>query len=432
MKYYEQIKQNLLDAIQNTVDNRHLFVKNPKADFIRNKKLPFFDCLSFILTIGGNSINAELLKHCLSNNITLSAAAFIQQRRKIKLEAFKNIFNVFLSSIDSLKIFKGYRLIAADGCMIQIPYNPDEKETYMYNGENCKGWNKLHLNAFYDLLNKIYVSIDIEPGTKQSEAASAMLMAKEFKYKSIVIADRGYCTFNVLQTYQDTKQKFLIRSKAPESQGSVLSGMNLENTLSDDQFIKIHVKRSRAKNWGNDQGLYKRIFGKETFSNLKTGDEYIFNFRVIKVPLSTGEIEYLITNLSDEEFSYDELVELYNSRWGIETSFRDLKYSLSLLCFHSKKAEYAMQEVYAKIIMYNYSSLITQNTRIPNNSTEKKEYKINFKIAILICMYYFKCKDTLLNIEELLLKYIYKFRPNRVFNRNKHRRDPIFFNYRPL
>ena len=129
MKYYEQIKQNLLDAIQNTVDNRHLFVKSPKADFIRNKKLPFFDCLSFILTIGGNSINAELLKHCLSNNITLSAAAFIQQRRKIKLEAFKNIFNVFISSNDTLKIFKVYRLIAADGCMIQIPYNPDEKET---------------------------------------------------------------------------------------------------------------------------------------------------------------------------------------------------------------------------------------------------------------------------------------------------------------
>ncbi len=35
---------------------------------------------------------------------------------------------------------------------------------------------------------------------------------------------------------------------------------------------------------------------------------------------------------------------LYASRWGIETSFRDLKYSIGLVNFHAKKKEGILQE----------------------------------------------------------------------------------------
>ena len=45
-------------------------------------------------------------------------------------------------------------------------------------------------------------------------------------------------------------------------------------------------------------------------------------------------------------------------RWGIETSFRDIKYAAGLLFFHSKKNELVLQEIYAKLIVYNFSELI--------------------------------------------------------------------------
>ncbi|WP_447558201.1 transposase [Streptococcus suis] len=38
------------------------------------------------------------------------------------------------------------------------------------------------------------------------------------------------------------------------------------------------------------------------------------------------------------------LKELYAYRWGIETSFRDLKYSIGLTHFHAKKKEGILQE----------------------------------------------------------------------------------------
>ncbi len=60
-------------------------------------------------------------------------------------------------------------------------------------------------------------------------------------------------------------------------------------------------------------------------------------FRVIRFKLTDDKYEVLITNLSNEEFTVDELKNIYAMRWGIETSFRNLKYSLSLMLFHSKK-----------------------------------------------------------------------------------------------
>ena len=45
-------------------------------------------------------------------------------------------------------------------------------------------------------------------------------------------------------------------------------------------------------------------------------------------------------------------------RWGIEISFRDIKYAAELLFFHSRKKDLVIQEIYAKLILYNFCELI--------------------------------------------------------------------------
>ena len=51
---------------------------------------------------------------------------------------------------------------------INIAHNPDDKESYFTNG-NTRGFNQLHLNAMYDLLDKIYTDIIIQPGKIENE-----------------------------------------------------------------------------------------------------------------------------------------------------------------------------------------------------------------------------------------------------------------------
>ena len=44
---------------------------------------------------------------------------------------------------------------------------------------------------------------------------------------------------------------------------------------------------------------------------------------------------------------------------GIETSFRDIKYAAGMLFFHSRIKQLVLQEIYAKLILYNFSEAVT-------------------------------------------------------------------------
>ena len=68
-------------------------------------------------------------------------------------------------------------------------------------------------------------------------------------------------------------------------------------------------------------------------------------------------------------------------RWGIETSFRDLKYIVGMLKFHSRKSGFIMQEIYAALIMYNMTVVESQCVDVPQR---KYEYKIRFSTAVCI------------------------------------------------
>lgn len=58
---------------------------------------------------------------------------------------------------------------------------------------------------------------------------------------------------------------------------------------------------------------------------------------MIKIPLENESLEVLATNLSEIEFSTDEIKELYHMRWGIETAYETLKSRLQLENFTGTK-----------------------------------------------------------------------------------------------
>ena len=68
---------------------------------------------------------------------------------------------------------------------------------------------------------------------------------------------------------------------------------------------------------------------KEHIAGVQHNGKY-YKFRVFRIILDSGEEEFLITNVSDEYFSYEEAGELYFKRWKIETKFDSLKEKLEL------------------------------------------------------------------------------------------------------
>lgn len=124
-----------------------------------------------------------------------------------------------------------------------------------------------------------------------------------------------------------------------------------------------------------------------------------------------------------------ELKQLYAMRWGIETSFRDLKYTLGLLHLHSKKVDFVHQEIFAKLTMFNFCQLITQSVVIQQKK-KKYAYKVNFSVATHICLQFFLGKVCPPNVEALLMRYISPIRPSRKCSRKIIRNPPASFTYR--
>jgi len=118
-------------------------------------------------------------------------------------------------------------------------------------------------------------------------------------------------------------------------------------------------------------------------------------------------------------------------RWGIETSFRALKYTIGLSYFHTKKQKLIEQEIFARLIMYNFTEIITAHVILSQVDT-KLSYQVNFTIAVNVCQRFFHSWFNLPppDVIELICKNTLPVRPNRKYNRRMHSKRAICFTYR--
>ena len=105
-------------------------------------------------------------------------------------------------------------------------------------------------------------------------------------------------------------------------------------------------------------------------------------------------------------------------RWGIETSFRDLKYIVGMLKFHSKKSCFVTQEIYAALIMHNMTVVVSQCVEI-HQRKRKYEYKIRFSNAVCIVKSLLTGGVSPPAAEMLIRKNLSPIRPNRGYHRKK-------------
>ena len=179
--------------------------------------------------------------------------------------------------------------------------------------------------------------------------------------------------------------------------------------------------------------IYRFLASNSTFDFLPKGskDTYPMKFRIIRIKISEGLYETLITNLRGNKFSVDDIKKIYIMRWGIETSFRGLKYHVGLIAFHSKKKDCIIQEIFASLIMYNFSMLITENIDIDDDKHNDYRYKINYAVAIHICIAFFRCNNiSPSHLEKLIARNKCPVRPDRIAVRKTRCHSAIGFNYR--
>lgn len=165
-------------------------------------------------------------------------------------------------------------------------------------------------------------------------------------------------------------------------------------------------------------------------SNSKSPD-YELTIRFVRFKLTDDTYEVLATSLPEEIFSVGDLKEIYRQRWGIETGFRELKYIMGLSAFHSKKENSILQEVFARLTMYNFSMFIIMEIR-PKEKDRRYQQQVNFTQAINICLNYFRYrgKEPPYDIEATIQRFLLPIRPNRKYQHRAVSTTVVSFNYR--
>ena len=193
-----------------------------------------------------------------------------------------------------------------------------------------------------------------------------------------------------------------------------------ENEFDVDFTLKLTRKQTKeTKELFKDRNHYRFVPGNATFDYLPVKNRksdptkfYELKFRIVRFPISEDTFETIITNLDVDAYPMLKIKELYASRWGIETSFRDLKYTIGMLNFHSKKVMCIQQEIYAQMIMYNFVQMITSHVVIAKKQ-RKHTYKANFSVATHMCRLFYREKTTSPNLETIIAKNLIPIRSDR-------------------
>lgn len=437
MKNSDVIKAMLLAAINEIAADPKKYAVNPGRDFTRNRKMGFHDTLLMLLTMEADCIKEELYRYFGRNTDAPSKAAFYRQRRKLTSGALANLLYTFNSRLTK-KLYNGkYQFIACDGSAADIFRNPDDPDTFFEpNGKSTRGFNQVHINAFYSILDRRFTNLVVQPGRKRNEYTAFCEMvdaAGKSGPPTIYFADMGYASYNNFAHVIENGQSFLVRCNDRRLEG--ILGQPVENLKEMDCRVDRILTRTQSKQKRTRPGLsgrYRHICRAVPMDFLdENRNEYDISLRIVRFEISPGCFENIITNLKELEFDFEDFKELYHLRWNQENSFRDLKYPLCLKAFHSKKYEYIVQEIWARAILHNFSSAIISGVDVGKRNT-KHEYQVNFAEAFKICRDFLRIHDgrTKMEVEGLIAQNIEPIRPGRTFARQHRFKLPISFCYR--
>ena len=430
--YPSALKRKLLDTICQIREELSKYTADPKRDFTRNRKLPFETLCRTILSMSGQSLNVELQRQFHYDPTAATTSAFVQQREKLLPAAFEEILRRFTYQNRPIRRWNGYTLLAVDGSHVQIPSNIHDKATHFNSTKGGRGYNLLHLNTLYDLESQLYLDAIIQSGREEHESRALVELVdrSELKEPVILIADRGYEAYNNMAHIEQKGWKYLIRVK--DKQG-ILSGLRLPDTPEFDMVFSYSLSKRLTNRIRREPQKYRWIPSKVHFDYITDGSDVLYplSFRVVRFAVKEGLYETVITNLPADRFPPSLLRELYHKRWGIETSFRDLKYTLALMHFHAKKRTFIEQEIFARMTLYNFASLLRVHA-IFVQPKGKYFYRINAAFAAHIAREFLLGFVPATKVEPLIVKFLLPVRPGQQKPRNMRVKCPASFQYRMI
>jgi hypothetical protein len=206
----------------------------------------------------------------------------------------------------------------------------------------------------YDMLNNVIVDAEIEPLSVSEQELAARHIERIAQTEGIgnglVLLDRGYSSVELMGLAEEKGLKFLIRLRRKFNLGIDALGNGIH------EYELSHR-----------QGTLK--------------------VRVIKFALPSGEIETLVTNMTDARIGIKGFKELYFMRWPVETKYGEMKLKLEIENFSGRTVVAVKQDFFITAMLSNTIAVAAKEAqpavdKAREGKRNKHKYKVNVNHAI--------------------------------------------------
>lgn len=401
------------------------------CDFSRNRKLSFARLIYILLSFTRCGIQIELnrfISFLIPDTDALKSitkSAFSQARQKIDPQSLRQLNTCLLNHFDTTAPYKHYWHglcpVAIDGTTLNLPNHKSLEE---YFGVSKNQNEKVSIGArgsvAYDICNRLVLDAVIAPLKEGEVGLSRKHLSSLNAAIHLLLFDRGYPSINFAIELSKQGFKFCFRLSTAWKEAYQL--------LKDNDDVIWHLPKGRRyKEYGVEYRLKEGI-----------------SFRLIKIVLSTGETEVLLTNL-EAGFSIEQINALYAMRWQIEECYKRLKQVAQIEFFSGKTVSAIEQDFHARMLMLNIATLIETQELQPSidhyqkqnrKRPHKRKQQVNRTVvyaALKNDFYNLVLKDTELTLKkvlDLLRNSKDIVRPGRSFKRKngfKYKRKPLLY-----
>jgi hypothetical protein len=294
-------------------------------------------------------------KTLLRTQTAPSAPAFCNARKKVDPEGIRELVRVAgaeaLARRPETCIWRGLRVFAVDGSRLNTQRSADLREKA---GTPTGGHNpQVQISVLYALVGEVPLDISVGP-YGDSERRQLGEHLELLRAKDLIVLDRGYPSFGLFLDLLARDLHFVLRVATASTFPAVV---RFAHGNSDDADIEIAPSRDyREKHRGAELSPV--------------------TVRAVRFWDRDGNPVVLLTTLSRESTSRDDIAELYHLRWGVEEHFKLVKSSyFGETQAHAKSFDGVKQEVYAKALYLVITRGIIAHSESVHGTPELVEHR---------------------------------------------------------
>ena len=313
-----------------------------ESAFTRTRQLPFKLLVCLLL----NQIKGAMQRECcdffekaLGQRVgdAVSAGAVSKARANLSGNVFRALNTMLTDCLSHSALGRSQwhclQVFAVDGSILNLPNRPELRDHFQSDANSAAGLPvQARLSVLHDAGSDIIYHSELLPFALD-EGVGAAEHLPHTPPGSVTLYDRGYSAFTLFADHRHHQREFCARARR---------GFNSEI----DAFFEAQLPSNEITLRPNAQA--KAVCAEQGLSDAP------IRVRLVRVLLSTGEVEVLITSLLDQSrYPSQSFGALYAMRWSIETGYRFAKSRLQIENFSSLRVSGIYQDVYAKLLVKN-------------------------------------------------------------------------------